>query len=142
MVQDEHLASTAKKLLPDCSRILVFEENDNVLYSSFEADVRELETLKQTFTDRDEAIKAGLNLQGRRFEVHRYHPPLAYGRSMDTAPETSEGCAICQIDQGPSGDTAFAVITYEMPNISARMVSQLVLFCKESLGLKASISAQ
>ena len=45
-------------------------------------------------------------------QVHRYHPPLVYGRSMDSNPEASEGCAMYAARKGPTGSPTFAVITY------------------------------
>lgn len=134
MAELDKLAGAVKQTLRDSSRALVFDDKDAILYSSFEANLKELSQLRSTFDDRDSAIRNGLTVQGKRYEVHRYHPPLAYGRTMDTPPETSEGCALCRVAQGPSGCPAYAVITYEMPNISARMVPQLIQFCKDDLG--------
>ena len=65
-------------------------------------------------------------------QVHRFHPPLAYGRTMDTPPETSEGCALCRVAQGPSGKPAYAVITYECA---------LVTFCLNLIACMRLIAA-
>ena len=94
----------------------------------------ELPALSKTLDDREAAIRGGMTVQDTRFEVftqhltasarrtglswqhvqvHRFHPPLAYGRSMDAAgPEHSEGCALYAASRGPTGCPAFAVITY------------------------------
>lgn len=66
-------------------------------------------------------------------QVHRHHPPLVYGRSMGGVPENSEGVAICKVDAGKSGRPCYGLITYAMPNISARMVPILHKFCTEHL---------
>jgi hypothetical protein len=46
-------------------------------------------------------------------QVHRFHPPLAYGRTMGCAPEASVGAALCKVEQGPTGQPCFGVITYK-----------------------------
>ncbi|EIE27498.1 hypothetical protein COCSUDRAFT_32018 [Coccomyxa subellipsoidea C-169] len=52
---------------------------------------------------------------------------------MTDEPESSEGAAICKVEDGPGGSSAFAVITYKMPNVSARMVQLLTDFCNAEL---------
>ena len=55
-------------------------------------------------------------------QVHRFHPPLAYGRTMDGSPETSEGCALYAASKGPTGCQAFAVITYRSASTQLQAV--------------------
>jgi hypothetical protein len=45
-------------------------------------------------------------------QVHRFHPPLAYGRTMGCSPEASVGAALCKMDRGLTGQPCFGVITY------------------------------
>lgn len=45
-------------------------------------------------------------------QVHRFHPPLAYGRTMGCTPEASVGAALCKVEQGITGQPCFGVITY------------------------------
>lgn len=66
--------------------------------------------------------------------MHRWHPPLVYGRSTaDCEPEDSTGIALVRVDRGPGGGPAFALATYEMPQLSARMVPLLSDFCRQHL---------
>lgn len=125
------LAEAAKQDLKDASRFLVFNESGTVLASNFTANAAELKPLTVLYNDRDDAIRHAMFLQGTRYEVHRYHPPLIYGRTMGGVPEQSEGCAMCRVE-GPSG-VMYGVITYQMPNISARMVPLLQKFCEDHL---------
>ncbi|GIL44605.1 hypothetical protein Vafri_2128 [Volvox africanus] len=127
------IAEAAKAALKDASRFLFYNEQGTVLASSFTVEPSELKPLELLFTDRDEAIKHGMTVLGARYEVHRYHPPLIYGRTMGAVPEESEGCAICKIDNGLGGHACYGLITYQMPNISARMVPILQKFCQEHL---------
>lgn len=45
-------------------------------------------------------------------QVHRFHPPLAYGRTMGCAPDASVGAALCKVERGVTGKPCFGVITY------------------------------
>lgn len=45
-------------------------------------------------------------------QVHRFHPPLAYGRTMGCAPDASVGAALCRVDRGITGKPCYGVITY------------------------------
>ncbi|GLC33153.1 hypothetical protein PLESTB_000364800 [Pleodorina starrii] len=130
------IADAAKAALKDASRFLFFNEQGTVLASSFTVDVSELKPLEALFNDRDEAIKHGMVVLGTRYEVHRHHPPLIYGRTMGAVPEESEGSAIYKIEKGLGGQVCYGLITYQMPNISARMVPMLQKFCQEHLEAK------
>ncbi|CAL8463478.1 g3012 [Coccomyxa elongata] len=127
------LAERAKEQFRDCSRVLIFDESLAILYSSFEVPQSELSPLTKVFGDRDAAIRSGLAIDGKRYEVHRHHPPLVYGRSMTEEPEVSEGAAICKSEEGPTGCPTYTVITYKMPHVSARMVQLLRDFCSTDL---------
>lgn len=127
-----NIAELAKRELKDASRFLFFD-GDSVIASSFTVDHNELKPLMAHFDDRDNSIKHGIILQGARFEVHRHHPPLVYGRTMGGSPEQSEGVALCRVERGQGGAPAYGLITYQMPNISARMVPLLHKFCTDHL---------
>ena len=87
-----------------------------------------------SFGDRENAIRQGLVLDGRRFEVHRHHPPLVYGRNMlDVDPEDSTGIAVCRVERGPGGLPCYAAVTFEMPNTTARVVPMLADFARRHL---------
>lgn len=45
-------------------------------------------------------------------QVHRFHPPLAYGRTMGCAPDASVGAALCKVEPGITGKACFGIITY------------------------------
>lgn len=85
--------------------------------------------------DRNEAVRGGMVVNGARYEVHRHHPPLAYGRTMGARdPDDSVGAALCAVMDGTAtGAPCFGFITYRMPNLSARMVPQLEAFCHRHL---------
>ena len=109
MSSQDKIALAAKQTLRDASRVLVFDQKDTVLYSTFEVSdrstvqpvqdlnfgssrdlafelllfaratqewnfvrqvsTRELAPLKTILEDRDNAIRSGLNVSGRRYEV-------------------------------------------------------------------------
>uniref|UniRef100_A0A6U2DU31 Profilin n=1 Tax=Chlamydomonas euryale TaxID=1486919 RepID=A0A6U2DU31_9CHLO len=123
------MEAAAKTILKDAARVVVWDDDDNVLYSDFQANPSELKAITHVFGERDAAIKSGMVLGGTRFEVHRHHPPAVYGRTMGADPETSEGAAVIRVQSGIGGKPCYAMITYQMPNISARMVPLLQAFC-------------
>ncbi len=80
--------------------------------------------------DFDRALQMGITLEGRRYEVHRHHGHLIYGRTLEQDPTQSEGIAICRSAAAEGMLTVFVVITYRMPHVSAKMVSKLDQFCR------------
>ncbi len=102
-----------------------------------QADPSELAALPKSFRDRDSAIRSGLTLGGRRYEVwsragvglyttcghphnhlhstqiHQHHPPVMYGRTMDGPVENTEGIALVAGQQSNSRPTWYTVVTYE-----------------------------
>ncbi|KAK9832634.1 hypothetical protein WJX81_005739 [Elliptochloris bilobata] len=128
------VAAGAQQKLSDCSRVLVFDSSGHVLHSTFVVRRDELPALASCVGDRDTAVRNGLVVEGQHFEVHRHHPPLVYGRgSLGLAPEFSEGAAVCAVDRGPAGLPVYAIVTYRMPHVSARVVPLLQEFCREYL---------
>ena len=49
----------------------------------------------KSYADRDTTIGHGFMLGGQHFEVHRFHPPLIYGRKADA--ERSEGISLARV---------------------------------------------
>lgn len=127
------MEAAAKAQLKDAAKIAIWDEQGTVFFSNFQTTPAELKQLTSVFGDRDEAIRQGLVAGGVRYEVHRHHPPAVYGRTMGGHAENSEGAAIYKVPAGPSGQPSYAFITYQMPNVSARMVSILQSFCDTHL---------
>ena len=99
-----------------------------------QASTTDLPSLKASLADREAAVRAGLTLDGHRFEVHRHYPPLVYGRAMgaSTPPEEAEGVALCAAGGAWGGEgkgsAVYGVITYPLPHVSAKMVPKLQSF--------------
>jgi hypothetical protein len=64
-------------------------------------------------------------LLGEHYDVHRYHPPLVYGRRGNA--ETGEGISLA-VGKSKNGERVFLLITYVLPIISARAVPQQINF--------------
>ncbi|DBA90029.1 TPA: hypothetical protein ACH3X2_004296 [Trebouxia sp. C0005] len=127
------LPDLAQQYLRDCSKVLIFTGNGQVLFSkACQASMAELQSLQSLFGAREDALRTGILLDNKRYEVHRHHPegpdPLVYGRTMIGDTESSEGAAVHMLSSHQAQSSIFSVVTYEMPNISARIVSQLVQF--------------
>jgi len=90
----------------------------------------DLQALTELFGDRDKAIGGGACLGGHKFDLHRYHPPLVYGRRGD--PHDGEGICVARGER--NGKECFAVITYRLPVISSVAIPQLVQFFRKYVG--------
>lgn len=67
----------------------------------------------------------GFILLGEHYDVHRYHPPLVYGRRGNA--ETGEGISLA-VGKSKKGEKTYLLITYVLPIISARAVPQQINF--------------
>lgn len=73
--------------------------------------------------DRDTTVGEGFFINDEHFDVHRFHPPLVYGRRG--GPDDGEGIALCKFrPRNPAGDETFQflLITYLLPILSAKAV--------------------
>ncbi len=82
-------------------------------------------------------VGEGFFINDEHFDVHRYHPPLIYGRRG--GPDDGEGIALCKVKPRQQiGDEKnwFLLITYLLPILSAKAVPQMLKFsenhCKTS----------
>ena len=69
--------------------------------------------------------KAGFTLLGEHFDVHRFHPPLVYGRRGNA--ENGEGISLA-VGKTKKGEKVYVLITYVLPIISARAIPQQINF--------------
>ena len=67
-------------------------------------------------------------MQGDHFDVHRFHPPLVYGRRGNA--ENGEGISLA-VGKSKSGERIYLLITYVLPIISARAVPQQINYYNE-----------
>ena len=89
----------------------------------------------QAFADRDTTVGEGFFVNNVHFDVHRFHPPLIYGRRG--GPDDGEGIALARYKpKNPKGDETyqFLLITYLLPILSAKAVPQMVKFAETHLG--------
>lgn len=130
------LGEEAKQHLQECSRVVVFNQEGVVSYANCAVQAGELQQLAAAFGEREAAIQRGLKLEGRRYEVHRHHPPLVWGRSMaDCSPEQSTGIAVCRVDKSRlgGGAPAYLAVTFEQPHTSAFILPRVTQFAKSQL---------
>lgn len=94
----------------------------------------ELSHIRAVFAgSREDAIRSGVRVEQLRFEVHRFDLPVVYGRTMAGSPHHSEGVALCRVESGPTGKPAYGVITFSLPELTAKHVPQLIGFCNSHL---------
>lgn len=96
----------------------------------------------KAYNSRDDTIGAGFTLLKEHYDVHRFHPPLIYGRRGDA--DVGEGISLCRVCINAiksfflikcfkgiakkNGQKIYLLITYELPIISARAVPQQINF--------------
>ena len=75
------------------------------------------------YADRDCTVGEGFFINNEHFDVHRFHPPLIYGRRG--GPDEGEGIALCKFKPRAPVDNEgyyFLLITYLLPILSAKAV--------------------
>ena len=95
----------------------------------------EIDFYVKAFDDRDTTVGNGFFVNDVHFDVHRFHPPLIYGRRG--GPEDGEGIALARVvPSAPKDDEEywFLLITYLLPILSAKAVPQMVEFSNRYLG--------
>ena len=91
----------------------------------------------QSFEDRDTTVGEGFFINNEHFDVHRFHPPLIYGRRG--GPDEGEGIALCRVKPRTNTGAAdekywYVLITYLLPVLSAKAVPQMVKFAEAHIG--------
>ena len=120
----------------DWNKTFVFTSTKEMIaYRNGQLKPEEIEFYVNAFNDRDTTVGEGFFVDGEHFDVHRFHPPLIYGRRG--GPDDGEGIAIarCKPKQ-PKGEEEhwFLLITYLLPILSAKAVPQMVKFCEANIG--------
>jgi hypothetical protein len=72
------------------------------------------------FDNRDKTVGCGFWLLGKHYDVHRFHPPLVYGRKGDA--EVGEGICCCVGMEKGTERKIYMIICYELPIISSRAI--------------------
>ena len=78
----------------------------------------------------------GFFINNVHFDVHRFHPPLIYGRRG--GPDDGEGIALCRykprVAHSQTTTYHYLLVTYLLPILSAKAVPQMVKFCETFTG--------
>ena len=86
---------TKLKAEPDWHMSAVFTEKKQMLAAhKMELQADEIEFYVHAYADRDTTVGEGFFINNVHFDVHRYHPPLIYGRRG--GPDDGEGIALCR----------------------------------------------
>ena len=120
----------------DWNKSVIFNSNGEVIADNgAELQEDEIEFYIKAYDDRDTTVGNGFFVNNEHFDVHRFHPPLIYGRRG--GPEDGEGIALARVvPSSPKGDEEhwFLLITYLLPILSAKAVPQMVEFSNRHLG--------
>ena len=85
------------------------------------------------YESRDTTVGEGFFIDNVHFDVHRFHPPLIYGRRG--GPDDGEGIALCRFKPKEGEGFQFILITYLLPILSAKAVPEMVKFVENHLGI-------
>jgi len=127
----KQLKSELEKM-DEWSRAVIFDEHAKILAEkSCQTSTSELSACLTAYDSRDATIGAGFVLGGDHFDVHRFHPPLIYGRRGDA--DVGEGISLCR-GTTKSGKRVYLLIAYTLPIVSARAVPQQIDFFNTHIG--------
>mmetsp|Transcript_7446 Transcript_7446/g.6776 ORF Transcript_7446/g.6776 Transcript_7446/m.6776 type:complete len:142 (-) Transcript_7446:217-642(-) len=114
------------------ARSVIFDADANIITSrNCQTNQSELTAYLKAYDSRDNTIAAGFNLGGDHFDVHRFHPPLIYGRRGDA--DNGEGISLAR-GTSKGGKKVYLLITYTLPIVSARAVPQQIDFFNTHIG--------
>ena len=86
--------------MEDGYRAVIFDSNSKVLAAkNCKAEEKELTEFLTAMRDRDTTIGKGFRFLGNHFDVHRFHPPLVYGRrgGPEGGPDEAEGICLARV---------------------------------------------
>jgi len=77
------------------AKAVIFDENLNIIaHKKCPTIKEELEPYLKAYDSRDNTIGAGFILLKEHYDVHRWHPPLVYGRRGDA--DNGEGISLAR----------------------------------------------
>jgi hypothetical protein len=120
--------------MEDWSRAVVYDNAGNVLATTIDVNLNEIENLLTLFDDEENAFRFGIDFCGDHYDVHRFYETLVYGRKGNS--KAGEGICVCKTvkpsEEGGSkdGKCIYTLITYDFPTLSAKTIPALQDFCK------------
>ncbi|EQC27615.1 hypothetical protein SDRG_14665 [Saprolegnia diclina VS20] len=120
----------AMKAQKEWTKAIVFDHEGNFIAGTVKPLDGEISAYLRLYDDRDTTMGTGIVFLNEQYDVHRFHPPLIYGRKGDPAKEEGEGIALCKVEKKVP---VYCMITYVFPTLSARVVPQLQAFCAQHL---------
>ncbi|TMW63954.1 hypothetical protein Poli38472_014659 [Pythium oligandrum] len=115
------------------AKAVAFDHDGRVIAATAKPQDGEVNAWLKLFDKREDTIASGIVFQNEQFDVHRYHPPLIYGRRGDPTTDDSEGISVCRVERKSNKQPIFCLITYTYPTLSARAAPQLKEFCETQL---------
>lgn len=110
---------------PDWTNFSIFTERGREIATTVPLNTNSIQSILFLFNDYDETIKMGLMYNGVHYHVHRFYNDLIYGRA-DPATNRKDGFCIARFRD--ASEPFVVVITYDLPNVSARMIPLLLQY--------------
>ncbi|RHY37739.1 hypothetical protein DYB38_004804 [Aphanomyces astaci] len=121
----------AMKAQKEWAKAVAFNQEGKVIAATAKPLDGEIAAFLKLFDSRDDTMGTGIVYLNEQYDVHRFHPPLIYGRRGDPAKGEGEGIAICKVEKA----SVYVLITYVLPTLSSRAVPQLQEFCAQQFAL-------
>eukprot|EP00825_Cyclidium_porcatum_P022889 TRINITY_DN2515_c0_g1_i6.p2 TRINITY_DN2515_c0_g1~~TRINITY_DN2515_c0_g1_i6.p2 ORF type:complete len:142 (+),score=39.99 TRINITY_DN2515_c0_g1_i6:137-562(+) len=130
---DPKLLEAALQKEEEWAKAVIFDEDLNIIaHKNCPTNKNELQPYLKAYDNRDNTIGAGFILLTQHYDVHRWHPPLVYGRRGDA--EVGEGISLCRGICKKNGKKIYMIITYELPIVSARAIPQQINYFNANIG--------
>jgi hypothetical protein len=108
---------------PEWLNFILFNGTPTIIFQTVAVRREELDEYISLFNDYDTTVAKGVTANGLHFHVHRFYEGLIYGRA-DPASKKTDG--FCLFRTNREGKTPlYAVITYDLPDVSARVIPLL-----------------
>ncbi|CAK4621849.1 unnamed protein product [Aphanomyces euteiches] len=118
----------AMKAQKEWAKAVAFTQEGKIIAATVKPLDGEIAAFLKLYDNRDDTMGSGIVLLNEQYDVHRFHPPLIYGRKGDPSKGEGEGIAICKVEKAVP---IYCLITYTLPTLSSRAVPQLQEFCNQ-----------
>ena len=134
MESQKEKLTTELKSFEDWYKAVIFDKDCNIIASK-NIDKLEEGELKEFLTalnNRDTTIGKSFKFCGKNFDAHRFHPPLTYYRRGGTEGGKDDAEGICLARINKHNVKYYLIITYVYPIVSARTISIITDFLKDT----------
>jgi len=142
----------------DWTRAAIYDSQGKIFASTFDVDKEEIAALLDIWKSEEDAMRSGVVLAGKQFDVHRFYDTLIYGRTTKGGSLKGEGFCIHRTmrdenkksdaeDEGGTSEKSeksekedkqkrniiYTIITFGFPTLSSKAIPQVVTLSENYL---------